>query len=191
MTAAKDAREWAPHALRGIGDWLYTPFCGDDGDDIDWDAYRTLVRYCVADLGHEMRWCTNGLSEFWALTLDELTRLLDVAIAEARAANPDVVIQSCTSSMSAKDCGVPPRDAAATVVHRVPEPDLGREADRGDGLRAGVGAGPIQPRHGLLVHLLPGPPGRRLRAPRTARRLTRSDLRKTLPIDVQYVHTSS
>jgi 4-hydroxy-tetrahydrodipicolinate synthase len=31
--------------LRGIGDSLYTPFCGTDGDDIDWDAYRMLVRY--------------------------------------------------------------------------------------------------------------------------------------------------
>jgi 4-hydroxy-tetrahydrodipicolinate synthase len=79
------------------------PFCGEDGDDVDWAAYRTLVRYCVGDLGHEMLWCTNGLSEFWALTLDERKRLLEVAITEARALDPDVVIQACTSSMSAKD----------------------------------------------------------------------------------------
>jgi 4-hydroxy-tetrahydrodipicolinate synthase len=104
MATANEAREWARHALRGIGDSLYTPFQGVDGDDIDWDAYRTLVRYCVGDLGHQMLWCTSGLSEFWALTLDERKQLLEVAIAEARAANPDVVIQSCTSSMSAKDC---------------------------------------------------------------------------------------
>jgi 4-hydroxy-tetrahydrodipicolinate synthase len=49
---AKEARAWAHSALRGIGDSLYTPFSGVDGDDIDWDAYRTLVRYCVGDLGH-------------------------------------------------------------------------------------------------------------------------------------------
>jgi 4-hydroxy-tetrahydrodipicolinate synthase len=78
------------------------------------------VHYCVADLGHEMLWCTSGLSEFWALTLDERKRLLDVAIAEARAANPDVVIQSCTSSMSAKGClelTWQAQDAGADIVY--------------------------------------------------------------------------
>jgi len=45
VATAAEARAWAPGALRGIGDSLYTPFCGTDGDDIDWDAYRTLVRY--------------------------------------------------------------------------------------------------------------------------------------------------
>ena len=44
MATAIQAREWAHATLRGIGNSLYTPFCGDDGDDIDWDAYRTLVR---------------------------------------------------------------------------------------------------------------------------------------------------
>jgi 4-hydroxy-tetrahydrodipicolinate synthase len=38
MANAKDARQWARHALHGIGDSLYTPFSGSDGDDIDWDA---------------------------------------------------------------------------------------------------------------------------------------------------------
>ena len=104
MATAKDAREWARGAIRGIGDSLYTPFSGTDGDDIDWDAYRTLVRYCVGELGHEMLWCVSGLAEFWALTLDERKRLLEVAIEEARAINPEVVIQACTSATAAKDC---------------------------------------------------------------------------------------
>lgn len=104
MAAAKDAREWAQGAIRGIGDSLYTPFSGDAGDDIDWDAYRTLVRYCVGDLGRQMLWCVSGLAEFWALTLDERKRLLEVAITEARALNPDIVIQACTSATAAKDC---------------------------------------------------------------------------------------
>jgi 4-hydroxy-tetrahydrodipicolinate synthase len=103
MANAKEARDWARDALRGIGDSLYTAFCGVDGDDIDWAAYRTLVRYCVGDLGHEMLWCTSGLSEFWSLTLQERKRLLEIAITEARALDPNVVIQACTSSMSAKD----------------------------------------------------------------------------------------
>lgn len=104
MATAKQAREWARNALRGIGDSLYTPFAGPDGDEIDWDAYRTLVRYCVGDLGHPMLWCTSGVAEFWSLTIAERKRLLEVAIEEGRAVNPDVVVQACTAAMSAKDC---------------------------------------------------------------------------------------
>ena len=104
MATAKEAREWARENLRGIGNSLYTPFCGDDGDDIDWDAYRTLVRYCVGELRHPMLWCTSGIAEFWSLTMDERKRLLEVAIEEGRAADPDVVVQACTAAMSAKDC---------------------------------------------------------------------------------------
>jgi 4-hydroxy-tetrahydrodipicolinate synthase len=104
MATAGEARAWARGALRGIGDSLYTPFCGPDGDDIDWDSYRTLVRYCVGDLGHPMLWCTSGVGEFWSLTLDERKRLLEVAIEEGRGANPGVVVQACTSAMTAKDC---------------------------------------------------------------------------------------
>lgn len=104
MATATDAREWAREALRGIGNSLYTPFCGTDGDDIDWDAYRTLVRYCVGELRHPLLWCTSGIAEFWSLTIDERKRLLEVAIEEGRAANPDVVVQACTAAMSAKDC---------------------------------------------------------------------------------------
>ncbi|MDG5483698.1 dihydrodipicolinate synthase family protein [Mycolicibacterium gadium] len=104
MATANEAREWARSNLRGIGNSLYTPFCGEDGDDIDWDAYRTLVRHCVGELGHPMLWCTSGIAEFWSLTSDERKRLLEVAIEEGRAANPDVVVQACTAATSAKDC---------------------------------------------------------------------------------------
>lgn len=104
MATAAEARVWARGALRGIGDSLYTPFCGTDGDDIDWEAYRTLVHYCVAELKHPMLWCTSGLAEFWALTIDERKRLLEVAIEVGRAANPNVIIQACTAAMTAKDC---------------------------------------------------------------------------------------
>jgi 4-hydroxy-tetrahydrodipicolinate synthase len=51
-----------------------------------------------------MLWCTSGLAEFWSLTLDERKRLLEVAIEEARAVNPNVVVQACTAATSAKDC---------------------------------------------------------------------------------------
>jgi 4-hydroxy-tetrahydrodipicolinate synthase len=104
MPSASDAREWAADGgLHGIGDSLYTPFSGADGDDIDWDAYRTLVRYCVGDLGHAMLWLTSGIAEWWSLTMEERKRLLEVAVEEARAISPDTVIQACTAAASAKD----------------------------------------------------------------------------------------
>jgi 4-hydroxy-tetrahydrodipicolinate synthase len=105
LPSARDAREWAAQGgLRGIGDSLYTPFSGTDGDDIDWDAYRRLVRYCAGDLQHHMLWLTSGIAEWWSLTMDERKQLLEVAVAEARAVAPDTVIQACTSAPSAKDC---------------------------------------------------------------------------------------
>ncbi len=104
MPNASDARAWAHSALRGIGDSLYTPFSGVDGDDIDWDAYRALIRHCVGQLGHPMLWVTSGVAEFWSLTIAERKRLLEVAVEQARAINPDVVVQSCTAALSAKDC---------------------------------------------------------------------------------------
>ncbi|MBV8965203.1 MAG: dihydrodipicolinate synthase family protein, partial [Mycobacteriaceae bacterium] len=120
MPTAREAREWAHHALRGIGDSLYTPFCGTDGDDIDWDAYRQLVRYCVGELSHPMLWLTSGVAEFWSLTIAERKRLLTTAIEEARAVNPDVVIQSCTAALSAKDClelTLHAQDTGADIVY--------------------------------------------------------------------------
>ena len=105
MPAARDAKEWAASGgLHGIGDSLYTPLRGTDGDDIDYDAYRALVRYCVGDLGHPMLWLTSGIAEWWSLTIDERKQLLEVAVVEARAIAPDTVIQACTSATSAKDC---------------------------------------------------------------------------------------
>jgi 4-hydroxy-tetrahydrodipicolinate synthase len=105
MATAAEAREWAASGgLRGIGDSLYTPFCGTDGDDIDWEAYRTLVRYSVGTLGHDMLWLTSGVGEWWSLTMDERKRLLEVAVEEARAVAPSTVVQACTSAASAKEC---------------------------------------------------------------------------------------
>ena len=105
MPSARDAKEWAAHGgLHGIGDSLYTPFSGTDGDDIDWGAYRALVRYCIGDLHHEMLWLTSGIAEWWSLTIDERKQLVEIAIDEARAIAPETVIQACTSATSAKDC---------------------------------------------------------------------------------------
>jgi 4-hydroxy-tetrahydrodipicolinate synthase len=104
MVSAKQAREWVNSGgLHGLGDSLYTPFSGADGDDIDYDAYRALVRYCVGDLQHSMLWLCSGLGEWWALTLDERKRLVEIAIDEVREVAPHTVVQVATGSMSAKD----------------------------------------------------------------------------------------
>src|SRR5437899_5504480 len=104
MVSARDARAWtAKGGLHDIGDSLYTPFDGRDGDDIDWDAYRTLVRYCVGDLDHAMLWLTSGIAEWWSLTIPEREQLLEIAVDEARAINADVVIEACTAASGAKD----------------------------------------------------------------------------------------
>jgi 4-hydroxy-tetrahydrodipicolinate synthase len=105
MPNARDAKEWAKSGgLHGIGDSLYTPFRGVDGDEIDYDAYRYLVRYCVGDLGHAMLWLTSGIAEWWSLTIDERKKLVEIAIEEARAVAPKTVIQACTAANSAKEC---------------------------------------------------------------------------------------
>jgi 4-hydroxy-tetrahydrodipicolinate synthase len=105
MPSARDARSWAAEGgLRGIGDSLYTPFCGRDGEDIDWEAYRTLIRYCVGPLRHDMLWLTSGVGEWWSLTGGERRRLLEIGVKEARALAPDTVIQACTSAASAAEC---------------------------------------------------------------------------------------
>ena len=117
MASAREARDWAAQGgLRGIGDSLYTPFTGADGDDIDWDAYRTLVRYCAGDLRHDMLWLTSGIGEWWSLTIDERKRLLEVAVEEARAVNANVVIQACTAADSAKAEQVVVSDAAMACL---------------------------------------------------------------------------
>ena len=131
MAKAAEARDWARVALRGIGDSLYTPFCGVDGDDIDWAAYRQLVRYCVSDLGHEMLWCTSGVAEFWALTIEERKRLLEVAL-EADQGHGDIAADLFTKGRRRGDRGQglprahPPRRGGRRR-HRVPA-----DADDGD-----------------------------------------------------------
>ena len=104
MPSAREAREWAASGgLHGIGDSLYTPFSGHDGDDIDWEAYRGLVRHCVGDLGHSMLWLTSGVGEWWSLTMDERKKLFEVASDEARRVRPATVVQACTTAASAKE----------------------------------------------------------------------------------------
>src|SRR5262249_13745754 len=103
MARAQDARDWAQEHLRGIADSLITPFNGPDGDEIDDDALRALVRYCLVDLDHDGLWLVSGLAEWWALTTDERKQVAEVTVEEARRVKPSAFLQVCTIAMSAKE----------------------------------------------------------------------------------------
>ena len=105
MASAREAKEWAANGgLHGIGDSLYTPFCGVDGAKIDWDAYRTLVRYCVGTLHHDMLWLTSGVGEWWSLTMGERMRLLEHVDGHERDA---VARQKFLHAQAARAAGLP------------------------------------------------------------------------------------
>jgi 4-hydroxy-tetrahydrodipicolinate synthase len=99
-----EAKDWAGEHLRGNCSSLYTPFSGLDGDDIDYDALRALVRYCLVDLDQDGLWLTGGIAEFWSLTTEELKEVIRVAIEEARRVKPAALIQVMSSTDTAKQC---------------------------------------------------------------------------------------
>jgi 4-hydroxy-tetrahydrodipicolinate synthase len=102
VVTSADAKEWARAHLRGNCSSLYTPFSGPDGDEIDYQAIRALVRYLLVDLDQDGLWLTGGIGEFWALTAGELKEVVRVAIKEARAVKPHALIQVLSSTDNAK-----------------------------------------------------------------------------------------
>jgi 4-hydroxy-tetrahydrodipicolinate synthase len=102
VVTSADAKEWAREHLHGNCSSLYTPFSGPDGDEVDYQAIRALVRYLLGDLDQDGLWLTGGIGEFWALTTDELKEVVRVAIEEARAVKPKALIQVMSSTDNAK-----------------------------------------------------------------------------------------
>jgi 4-hydroxy-tetrahydrodipicolinate synthase len=98
MAKASEARQWAHGGLRGIIDSLYTPFCGEGGESIDEDALRTLVGHCLGALDHDGIWVGGLVGECWSLSTAERKRLLEVAVAEARAVRPGALVEACPAS---------------------------------------------------------------------------------------------
>jgi 4-hydroxy-tetrahydrodipicolinate synthase len=98
MARAAEAREWAPGALVGIIDSLYTPFSGPGGETIDSDALEALVRHCVGALDHAGIWVGGLVGEYQSLSTAERKQLLEVAVPVARAIKPNALIEACPAS---------------------------------------------------------------------------------------------
>ena len=78
MSNAAEARTWAPGALRGIIDSLYTPLSGPGGERIDESAFRTLIGHCLDSLGHDGIWVGGLVGEAWAMSLSERKQILEI-----------------------------------------------------------------------------------------------------------------
>ncbi len=95
MASAAEARDWAPGALRGLIDSLYTPFNGPGGEAIDEASFRALVSHCLCVLDHDGVWIGGLVGECWALSTVERKRLLEIGVAEVRAVKPSALIEAC------------------------------------------------------------------------------------------------
>jgi 4-hydroxy-tetrahydrodipicolinate synthase len=98
MATAADARDWAPGALRGMIDSLYTPFGGTGGEEIDERALRGLVAHCLGALDHDGVWVGGLVGEYWALSTVERKRVLEIGVGEARAIKPGALVEACPAS---------------------------------------------------------------------------------------------
>jgi 4-hydroxy-tetrahydrodipicolinate synthase len=104
VALASEAKSWAQEHLRGNCSSLYTPFSGRDGDDIDYEALRALVRHCLGTLDQDGLWINGGIAEAWALTTEELMSVMRAAIETAREVKPTALIQVMSSTDTAKQC---------------------------------------------------------------------------------------
>ena len=75
-----EAQEWAWETLRGQWTTLITPFTPNNR--LDEDGLRHNIRH-VRRLGTRGAGCTWGMGEFWSLTFDERTRVMDIVAEEA------------------------------------------------------------------------------------------------------------
>ena len=75
-----EAQEWAWGFLKDQWTTIMTPFTPDNR--IDDDGLRRNMRY-IRSLGTRGGGCTWGMGEFWSLTFDERTRVMDIVADEA------------------------------------------------------------------------------------------------------------
>ena len=75
-----EAQDWAWANLRGQWTTIMTPFTPDD--ELDEEGLRKNMRH-IRSLGTRGGGCTWGMGEFWSLTREERTRVMDVVSDEA------------------------------------------------------------------------------------------------------------
>ena len=75
-----EAQEWAWGFLKDQWTTIMTPFTPDNR--VDEEGLRRNMRY-IRSLGTSGGGCTWGMGEFWSLTFDERTRVMDVVADEA------------------------------------------------------------------------------------------------------------
>jgi 4-hydroxy-tetrahydrodipicolinate synthase len=114
MASAADARDWAPDALRGIVDSLYTPFSGPGGERVDEEALRGLIAHCIGVLDHDGVWVGGLVGECWALSTQERKRLLEIAVDVTRSLKPGALIEACPASTNVLETVELAQHAAAT-----------------------------------------------------------------------------
>ena len=76
----EEAQEWAWETLRGQWTTLITPFTRNN--QIDENGLRHNMRH-IRSLGTRGAGCTWGMGEFWSLTFDERTKVMDIVADEA------------------------------------------------------------------------------------------------------------
>jgi len=113
MARASEAREWAPGALRGLVDSLYTPFSGPGGERVDEGALRTLIGHCLGALGHDGIWVGGLVGEYWSLSTAERKRVLEIGVEEVRAVKPGALVEACPASTNVLETVELARHAAA------------------------------------------------------------------------------
>jgi 4-hydroxy-tetrahydrodipicolinate synthase len=114
MARAGEAREWAPGALQGMIDSLYTPFGGPGGEQIDEAALRSLIDHCIGGLDHDGIWVGGLVGEYWALSTAERKRILEIGVEQTRSIKPGALVEACPASTNVLETVELANHAAAT-----------------------------------------------------------------------------
>ena len=124
-----EAKAYAREHMKGIWAAALTPFAADGA--IDEAAMRRNLRHWIDDLGIDGFFISGKQGEFFAMSLEERKRCLEIALAET-AGGPASTIMSCSDqnldvvidlARHAQDIGCPYIVVHAPVLHFNNDPD--------------------------------------------------------------------
>ena len=124
-----EAKAYAREHMKGIWAAALTPFAADGA--IDEAAMRRNLRHWIDDLGIDGFFISGKQGEFFAMSLEERKRCLEIAVAET-AGEPASTIMSCSDqnldvvidlARHAQDIGCPYIVVHAPVLHFNNDPD--------------------------------------------------------------------